>query len=90
MGKTSAKNTQNTTSAVGSVGLGGLNYYSEAFLFKKDNKKANCLLSSPDGSDTVFNVQRENGNQESPSHSLHKILYMSIRIKDLVDCYLIW
>ncbi len=57
---------------------------------KKDNKKAICLLFSPDGSDTVFNVQREYGNQESPSHSLHNNLYMSTRTKDLVEYYLIW
>ena len=35
VGKTSAKNTQNTTCAVGSVGLGGWNYFSEAFLLKR-------------------------------------------------------
>jgi len=28
----------------------------------------------------VFNGQREHGNQECPSLSLNKILYMSIRI----------
>ena len=78
VGKTSAKNTQNTTYAVGSVGLGGWNYFSEAFLLEKESKKAICLLFSPDGSDTVFNVQRalrqssgwRNGNQECPSLSL--------------------
>ena len=39
---------------------------------------------SPDGSDTVFNGQREYGNHEHPSHSLHNNLYMSTRIEDLV------
>ena len=37
---------------------------------------------SPDGSDTVFNGQREYENQESPSHSLQKNLYRSIKIED--------
>ena len=37
---------------------------------KQEYKKAICLSSSPDGSDTVFNGQREHGNQECPSLSL--------------------
>jgi hypothetical protein len=94
VGETSAKNTQNTTSAVGSPSAKlRINYGGWVKLLqrsvpikKKENKKAICLLSSLDGSDTVFNGQRalrqssgwRNGNQECPSLSL------------LVQNYFIW
>ena len=47
VGKTSAKNTQNTTCALGSVGLGGWNYFSEAFLLKKTTRKPFAYYLAP-------------------------------------------
>jgi len=72
MDKTSAKNTQNTTCAVGSVGLGGWNYFSEAFLFKtKKPRKPFAYYLAPMG---VIPCLTDSGNMETKNARTFRFL----------------